>query len=195
MRSVMTLPLFSPDNLPDPPNPAQAAQSMPAGKPRLRRPIRDQVETRWASLDDLLEADHPVRVVWAAVCTLDLKSWLGEIKAVEGHVGRDATDPRLLVALWVYATLDAVGSARELARLCEQHLAYQWLCGGVTVNHHLLSDFRSKGGENWDELLTQIVGSLLAEGLVTMERVAQDGMRVRASAGKDTFRRRSRPHK
>ena len=80
----MTLPLFSPDDLPGPSSPSQAAQSMAAGKPRLRLPIRDQVEIRWASLDDLLEADHPVRVVWASVCRLDLKSWLGEIKAVEG---------------------------------------------------------------------------------------------------------------
>ena len=186
----MTLPLFSPDNLPEPPSPAQAAQSMPAGKPRLRRPIRDQVEMRWTSLDDLLEADHPVRAVWTAVCTLNLKSWLGEIKAVEGHVGRDATDPRLLVALWVFATTKAVGSARELARLCQECLPYQWLCGGVSINYHMLSDFRSSGGEKWDELLTQIVGTLMDAGLVKMDRIAQDGMRVRANAGKSSFHRR-----
>ena len=138
----------------------------------------------WASLDELLEPDHPARMIWAAVCGLDFSRWLGKIKAVEGAVGRDATDPRLLAALWIYATLEAIGSARELARLCEEHLAYQWLCGGVTVNYHLLADFRSQGGEKWDDLLTQIVGSLLAENLVTMKRVAQDGMRVRASAGK-----------
>jgi len=164
---------------------------MPAGKPRLRRPIRDQVEMRWASLDDLLEADHPVRIVWASVCTLNLKSWLGEIKAVEGHVGRDATDPRLLVALWVFATMKAVGSARELARLCQECLPYQWLCGGVSINYHLLSDFRSSGGEKWDELLTQIVATLMDAGLVKMDRIAQDGMRVRANAGKSSFHRRS----
>ena len=183
----MTLPLFSPDNLPEPTSPAQAAQSMPVAKPRLRRPIRDQIEVCWASLDDLVEADHPVRVVWAAVCTLDLKSWLGEIKAVEGHVGRDATDPRLLVALWVFATLKAVGSARELARLCKESLPYKWLCGGVSINYHMLSDFRSSGGEKWDELLTQIVGTLLDAELVKMDRVAQDGMRVRASAARVRF--------
>jgi transposase len=186
----MTLPLFGPDDSPEPPSPAQVAQSMPAGKPRLRLPIRDQMEMRSASLDDLLEADHPARVVWAAVCTLDLNSWLGEIKAVEGHVGRDATDPRLLVALWVFATLKAVGSARQLAVLCEECLPYQWLCGGVSVNYHMLSDFRSSGGEKWDELLTQIVGTLLDAGLVKMDRVAQDGMRVRASASKSSFHRR-----
>ena len=190
----MTLPLFSPEDLPEQPSPAQAARSMPAGKPRLRRPIRDQIEMRWASLDELLEADHPARVVWAAVCKLDLKSWLGEIKAVEGHVGRDATDPRLLVALWTFATLKGIGSAHQLARLCqgeERSLPYQWLCGGVSVNYRMLSDFRSQGGEKWDELLTQIAGTLLDAGLVKMDRVAQDGMRVRASAGKGSFHRRS----
>ena len=186
----MTLPLFSSEDLPDQPSPAQAAQSMPTGKPRLRLPIRDQIEMRRASLDDLLEADHPVRVVWAAVCRLDLKAWLGEIKAVEGHVGRDATDPRLLVALWTFATLKGIGSAHELARLCQKRqgcLPYQWLCGGVSVNYHLLSDFRSCGGEKWDELLTQIVATLVHAGLVKMDRVAQDGMRVRASMARARF--------
>jgi transposase len=173
------------------PSPAQVAEQS-CGSPRLRVPHRDQIEMRWASLDQLLEPDHPARLVWQAVAALRLDRWLGEIKAVEGHVGRDATDPRLLVTLWVYATLEGVGSARELARLCEAHVAYQWLCGGVTVNHHMLSDFRSQGAEKWDGLLTQIVGSLLAEGLVTMTRVAQDGMRVRASAGKASFRRHRR---
>jgi transposase len=162
------------------------------GNPRLRVPQRDQIEMHWASLDELLEPDHPARAVWAAVCGLDLSAWLSTIKAVEGTVGRNATDPRLLVALWIYGTLEGVGSARELARLCEKHLAFQWLCGGVSVNHHLLADFRSQGGEKWDNLLTQIVGSLLAENLVSMKRVAQDGMRVRASAGKASFRRRPR---
>ncbi len=188
----MTLPLFNAADLPEPPSPAQAAQSMPAGKPRLRVPIRDQIEMRWESLNDLLEADHPARIIWAAVCTLDLKSWLGEIKAVEGHVGRDATDPRLLVALWVFATMKGIGSARELARLCEECLPYRWLCGGVSVNYHLLSDFRSQGGEKWDELLTNIVATLLDADLVKMDRVAQDGMKVRASAGTSSFRRRGR---
>jgi transposase len=188
----MTRPLFGPEDLPDLPSPAQAAQSTPAGKPRLRRPVRDQVEMRCESLEGLLEADHPARVVWAAVSALDLKSWLSEIKAVEGHVGRDATDPRLLVALWVFATLKGIGSARELARLCQESLPYEWLCGGVSVNYHLLSDFRSSGGEKWDELLTQIVGSLLTGGLVKIDRVAQDGMRVRASSGKSSFHRGDR---
>lgn len=173
---------------------ASSAQSTEplTGEPRLRVPHRIQVEMHWRSLDELLEADHRARLVWAAVVKLPLEGWLQEIKAVEGNVGRKATDPRLLVALWVYATLEGIGSARELARLCEKHLVYQWLCGGVTVNYHLLADFRSQGGAQWDDLLTKIVAALLSEGLVTMNRVAQDGMRVRASAGKGSFRRRGR---
>jgi transposase len=188
----MTQPPLQFIDLPEPPSPAQVARTMPAGKPRLRQPIRDQVEVRWASLDELLEPDHPARIVWDAVCKLDLSPGLGEIKAVEGHAGRDATDPRLSLALWIYATLKAIGSARELDRLCRNCLPYQWLCCGVSVNYHLLSDFRSQGGQKWDELLTQIVSVLLDAGLVKMDRIAQDGMRVRADAGSGSFRRRER---
>jgi transposase len=162
------------------------------GKPRLRTPFRGQVEMHYAALDDLLEEDHRARFVWSAVADLPLDRWLVEIKAVEGGVGRDATDPRLLLALWVLATLESIGSARELARLCTKHLAYLWLCGGVTVNYHLLADFRSQHGDKLDDLLTRLVASLLETGEVTMQRVAQDGMRVRASAGKSSFKRRTR---
>jgi transposase len=183
---VSTLP-FLPGELPEP-TPEQAAQTPGRGTPRLRVPQRDQGEFSWSSLDERLDPDSPARAVWALVCRLDLDAWLSDIKAVKGHVGRDATDPRLLVALWVFATLKGIGSARELERLCKDHLAYQWLCGGVSVNYHMLADFRSQGGAKWDALLTQIVATLMAEGLVTMDRVAQDGMRVRADAGKSSFR-------
>jgi transposase len=175
---------------PSPADVAAEAAAIAAGKPRLRIPHRNQIELRWASLDEMLEGDHTARIVWAAVCALDLSGWLRRIKAVEGHAGRDATDPRLLLALWVYATVQGVGSARELDRLCHKHLAYQWLCGGVSLNYHLLADFRSQNAGPWDDLLTKIVGSLMAEGLVTVVRVAQDGMRTRANAGKSSFRRR-----
>ena len=88
--------------------------------------------------------------------------------------------------------LEGYRQRRELDRLCGEHMAYKWLCGGVSVNYHMLSDFRSQGGEKWDELLTHIVAVLLDADLVKMDRVAQDGMRVRASAGKSSFRRQSR---
>jgi transposase len=173
----------------DAPSPAEVAEPA-VDSLRLRVPERKQVEMHWRSLDELIEPEHQVRLVWAAVCQLNLDRWLSQIRATTRSVGRDATDPRLLLALWVYATLRGVGSARELARLCKEHLAYKWLCGGVTVNYHMLADFRSHEG-GWSELLTQIVGSLLAANVVTMDRVAQDGMRVRAHAGKASFRRRT----
>jgi transposase len=182
---------FLPGELPEP-TPEQVARNPGRGTPRLRVPQRDQVEYSWSSLDERLDPDSPARAVWALVGRLDLDAWLADIKAVEGHVGRDATDPRLLVALWVFATLKGIGSARELERLGKDHLAYQWLRGGVSVNYHMLADFRSQGGAKWDGLLTQIVATLMAQGLVTMDRVAQDGMRVRADAGQSSFRRAGR---
>jgi transposase len=171
--------------------PSAPAEPEPRGRPRLRRAERQQVVMHVASLDSLLPEDHRARVVWEYVQGLDLGALYEPIRAVEGQAGRDATDPQILLALWLYATLDGVGSARELARLCEQHLAYQWLCGGVSVNYHTLSDFRTAHPAFLDELLTQSVATLLHEGLVTLQRVAVDGMRVRASAGAASFRRRA----
>lgn len=168
------------------------ASETAGGTPRLRVPQRDQVEMHCFALDQLLPFDHAARVVWQAVKGWDLSRWLGKIKAVQGSTGRASTDPRLLVALWVYATIDGIGSAREIERRCETDVVYQWLCGGVSVNHHLLSDFRSKNEKAWDDLMTQIVASLLKARLVTMKRIAQDGMRVRASAGSSSFRRKGR---
>ena len=144
---------------------------------------------RTDSLDQLLPPDHVVRVVWDYVISVDVTPLLAQIKAVPGHVGRDATDPRLLLALWLYATIDGVGSAHALDRLCREHLAYQWLCGGVSLNHHTLSDFRSQNTAFLDQLLTDSVATLLHQGLIELNRVAQDGMRVRASAGASSFRR------
>lgn len=159
------------------------------GPRRLRHAVRNQVEFQECSLDELLPEDHPARIVWAYVCGLDLTELYERIQAVEGGPGQAPADPRILLALWLYATLQAVGSARALDRLCRDHVAYRWICGGVSMNYHTLSDFRTQHVELLDRLLTESVASLMAEGLVTLERVAQDGMKVRASAGAASFRR------
>jgi transposase len=158
-------------------------------RPRLREMNRAQLEWRPVDLEALLPDDHPARIVWEYVAGLDLTAVYAQIQAVEGHAGRPATEPRLLLALWLLATLDGVGSARALARLCEAHAAYQWLCGGVSVNYHTLAEFRTAHVELLDALLTHSVATLMAEGLVTLAQVTQDGMRVRASAGAASFRR------
>jgi transposase len=138
------------------------------GAVRLRVPDRAQVAVAVSSPDELIGPGHRARVVWEVVCAMDLSDFSAPIRARDGVGGRDATDPRLLVSLWLYAPLRGVGSARELARLCAESKPYQWLCGGVGVNHHLLSDFRSEGGKKWDRLLTQIVAALMHEGLVEL---------------------------
>src|SRR3989338_8802370 len=181
------------DTLFDPPSP-EAPREQPAVKPepRLQRPNRAQVELRPVDLEGLLPADHRARIVWDFVEGLDLEPLHAEIKAVEGHAGRPPIDPAILMALWLYATVEGVGSARAVARLCEEHDAYRWLCGGVSVNYHTLADFRVQPVESLDRLLTTSVATLMSEGLVTVTRVAQDGVRVRANAGAASFRRRRR---
>jgi transposase len=161
---------------------------------RLRLPDRQQVIMGMHCADDLVDADHPVRVIWRVVGLLNLERFYEGIKAREGEVGRDTTDPRLLVALWLYAATRGVGSARELARLCTESWPYMWLCGGVSLNHHTLSDFRVRHGQALDELLTQVIASLVQKKLVSVERVSQDGTRLRACAGASSFRRKDRLH-
>ncbi len=156
---------------------------------RVLRPVRNQAEMMVRDLDSLVAEDHPARLIWAFLEQLDLSGFYAPIKAVLDRPGRPASDPQVLLALWVYATVDGVGSARRLDRLCREHDAYRWLCGNVPVDYHMLSDFRAAHQGALDQLLTQIVASLMAAGAVTLERVAQDGMRVRASAGASSFRR------
>lgn len=143
------------------------------------------------ALDQVLPHDHVARVIWEFVEGLDLTGFYDQIKAREGRPGRDPADPRVLVTLWLLATTEGVGSARKLAKLCERDLAYMWVCGGVGVNYHMLSDFRTEHVELLDRLLTDSVASLLHQGLISLDRVAQDGMRVRAHAGGSSFRRRT----
>jgi transposase len=162
---------------------------------RLRVPERRQMAMVVQCPDDWVPAQHPVRMVMALVETLDLSRFSEPIKARAGVAGRDATDPRLLVGLWLYACIRGIGSARELARRCEESAAFRWLCGGVTVNHRLLSDFRGDHGAALDELFTQVIASLVDKGLVSVSRVSQDGVRVRVSAGAGSFRREERLQK
>lgn len=162
------------------------------GRPRLVLPNRAQVELRPVDLESLLAPDHSARAVWAFVEALDLSPLYEKVRAVEGVAGRPAIDPRIFMALWLYATIEGVGSARALERLTRQHDAYRWILGGVSVNHHSLSDFRVDHAEYLDEVLTHSVAVLMEQDLVKLNRVSQDGTRVRANAGAASFRRRPR---
>jgi transposase len=154
-----------------------------------------QVEMVTRCLDDLVPPTHPVRTVEKVVEQLDLSRFYQPIKAREGANGRDATDPKLLISLWLYACIRGIGAARELARRCQESVAFLWLLGGVTVNHRLLSDFRTDHGAALDELFTQVVASLVDKEVVRVSRVSQDGVRVRVGAGASSFRREQRLEK
>jgi transposase len=156
---------------------------------KIRTPQRNQMEMRWESLDQLLPPDDSARLVWEFVGALELSAWTSRIRSRQDAPGAPAVDPRLLVSLWVMATLDGIASARALSVLCAEHLAYRWLCGDEPVNYHTLADFRSSDPAWLEDLLTQAVAALMHQGLVDLTRVAQDGVRVRASAGTSSFRR------
>ena len=157
--------------------------------PRLRRPERSQAVFEPVCIDERLPADHAARTIWRVVEQLDLSAFYGPIAARGSDPGRAATDPKLLVALWLYAAVDGVGNGRKLDRLCREHDAYKWLCGGVSLNYHTLNDFRVSHQQALDELFTQVLTVLTERGVVKVERISQDGKRVRAGAGSSSFHR------
>lgn len=158
------------------------------GNARLQKACRNQVEIKMACLDELLTSDHKVRRIWEYVESLDLSKHI-QIKSVEGNAGRPAIDPKILVALWLYATVEGIGSAHVLAQYTKEHIAFQWICGGVPIERRTISQFRTDNGELFDDLLTQGITILMKAGAIQLEEIAQDGLRVRAAAGKGSFRR------
>ena len=157
----------------------------------IQRGDRHQETMIFGSLDAQLPVDHRARIVDEAVQGMDLSEFYGAVASTDGEGGRPAHDPAVLIGLWLLATLDGYGSARELSRLVDEHIAYRWLSHGVSISHHTLSSFRVGHAAKLDRLLTQLVAALVSEGLVTMERVAQDGMKVRAAAGAASFHRQT----
>lgn len=168
----------------------QRVQPAAAEPPRLRVPNREQSLLVPIDIDALLPADHLARTIWAIVQQWDLSKFLETVRARGSEPGRSAADPRMLLALWLYAATQNVATGRELDRLCSRHDAYRWLCGGVSVNYHTLNDFRVAHEEALSELLTQMLAVLLRAKVVHLERITQDGTRVRAGAGAQSFKRR-----
>ena len=173
-------------------NVAKARQSEQAkpilpGQIRLCRPVRNQIEMMLRDLDSLVSEDHTVRTIWEFLQGLNLSAFYSSIKMALDVPGRPASDPQVLLALWLYATVEGVGSARRLDKLCQEHDAYKWLCGGVPVNYHTLADFRVTHQEALEKLLTEIIATMMHQKLVTLKQVAQDGIRVRAGAGAGSF--------
>lgn len=161
----------------------------PAAAPRLLTANRNQLILETVDVEKLIAEDHPARAIWEFVGRLDLGPYESAIKSIEGEAGRPAYDPRLLISLWILATSDGEGSSREIERLCAYHPAYRWLTGMKAINHHTLSDFRIDHKEKLDELFTQVLGLLSAEDLITLQRITQDGTKIKACASSKSFRR------
>ena len=174
---------------PQEPPAAKPAPAEPKRGARLREANRAQVTWGRIDLEAQLSEDHPARAICTVVERMDLSALYVPIKARDEVAGASAIDPKILLELWVYGTSEGEGSAREIWRLTEMHAAYRWICGGVDVGYHTLSDFRTERREVVDALITQVLALLMKQELVDLTRVAQDGTRVRASAGAASFRR------
>jgi transposase len=196
MENAKTIPLGAfeppPQPQPEPSEKALETRYQPQRQPRLKPIERCQLWLRTIDVERLVREDHPVRAIWALVGQLELQPFSADIQAVEGRAGRAAFDPQLLVSLWIYAYSRGVSSAREIARLGEYPPAYQWLTGMEVINYHTLSDSRIRHEEALDRLFTEVLGLLSEAGLITLQRVMQDGTKVKACASANSFRREAR---
>ena len=170
--------------------PNQTVEQLRRGAVRMRLADRSQVGMHLCSIDELVSADHQVRMMWDAVCQMDLSAFTASIKVTEFTEGRPANDVRVMVGLWLWAAANNVARGRVVARLCERDLSFKWMCGGLTMNYHTLNDFRVGHQEALDKLFGATLGRLMHAGLVSVTRISQDGLRVRASAGTGSFRTR-----
>lgn len=168
----------------------ESADVTQPGQARVCHPVRNQVEMMFRDLDSLISENHAVRAIWAYLNRLDLSAFYSSIKTLRNTPGRPASDPKVILALWIYATVEGVGSARQLDRLCKEHDAYKWLCGNVPIDYHILSDFRIDHKEALDNLLTEIIATMMNQNLVKLRQIAQDGTRIRAYAGAGSFHRK-----
>lgn len=166
---------------------AQAANAG-SGKPRIEEPQRSQGEMLFEYPEDALEPSHPARMLWDVLGMMDLKAFSKGCVAVEGAAGRALKSPRMLLSLWLYALSQAVGSAREIARLVHSDVAYRWIAGNVDISHQKLSQFRVGHGAALSELMTNVLATLMHKGLLSLALVAQDGTRTRAAASSPSFR-------
>jgi transposase len=165
-------------------------QTIPPEPPRVHRPDRGQQTLEVCCLDQRLPADHPARLIWRLVATLDLSAFYAALRARGSDPGRPAIAPQILTALWLCAAVDGLGNGRKLDRLCREQDGYRWLCGGVSVNYHTLNDFRVRHESALDQLLTDVLAVLVARDVVQVERSTQDGKRIRAAAGASSYHRR-----
>ena len=162
--------------------------NQPPSRIRLEEPNRLQATMTFGVPDDAIPSTHAARVIWNVIGTLDLSKFLIGVKSVEGSVGRKTKSPQMKLGLWLYAITQGVGSARRIAELVRSDVAYRWIVGDVSIGHHTLSSFRVDHGTALEQLMTDIIASLIHKGVLSLDVVAQDGIRIRAAATAPSFR-------
>jgi transposase len=143
------------------------------------------------SIDSLLPAEHFARSFWQLACSIDLTDLLQHYRARLHQPGRPPIDLRVLLTLWLCATHEGIRSARKLFRLCYRDDVYRWIRGGIDLNYHTLADFRLQHADWIRRQAVAAANTLHLEGLLPLKHVGQDGLRVRAWAGSDSFKSRA----
>lgn len=139
---------------------------------------RDQMVLFASRLDEAVDSDHLVRIVDQV---LDRVDWRPMENLYHRTLGQPAIHPRILSSVILYGLICRIRASRKLEEALQVRLDFRWLAHGMSIDHSTLSEFRRKHPEQLRDLFVQLVLIGKEMGLVTFERIAFDGTRVRAS--------------
>ncbi|MGV8947967.1 MAG: transposase [Candidatus Paracaedibacter sp.] len=139
----------------------------------------------WLSL---IDAEHPARRIIRVLDQFDLTQLYEKITSEKSCQGRPAIDPKIMLAIMVYAAMMGITSSRAIASHCKWEPGFRWILGyGLIVGYVTISTFRKEAGKCLDNILTQVITAMVAVGVVDLEEVILDGTKIKANAGRRSF--------
>lgn len=135
-------------------------------------------------LNDLIAADHPVRVVNAVLDQVDITRLVQQYKPG----GASSYHPRMLLKVMVFAYMNNIYSSRKIEEAVGQHIHFMWLAGMSKPDHNTINRFRGKRLQHiLQPIFTQVVLLLHEEGLLSIKELYTDGTKIEANANRYSF--------
>jgi transposase len=136
------------------------------------------------SLDELVPADHPVRIVHDVLDRVDITTLLQQYKPG----GTSSYHPRMLLKALVYAYINNIYSSRKIEQALQESIYFMWLTGMSKPDHNTINRFRGQRlQKTLQPIFTQVVLLLCEEGLLSLKELYTDGTKIEANANRYTF--------
>ncbi len=155
-----------------------------SAKVKFKDYAQDQLSLLPPSLEELIEENHPVRVINEVIDKVDLESLLQKYKGG----GSSSYHPRMMLKVLVYAYVNNIYSSRKIESAIKENIHFMWLAAYSRPDHNTINRFRSDRLKGvFKEIFTQVVLMLVESGHIDLQKVYLDGTKIEANANKYTF--------